>query len=58
MVRDGETYAFICIGLEDLQESRDQGCADDFELDGLRVSNLNSLVFIEGATQVLVILFY
>ena len=57
MVRDGETYAFICIGLEDLQESRDQGGADDFELDGLRISNLNSLILVEGATQVFVILF-
>jgi hypothetical protein len=57
MVRDGETYAFIGIGLEDLQESRDQGGADDFELDGLRVSNLNSFVLIEGATQVFIILF-
>ena len=57
MVRDGETYAFICIGLEGLQESRDQGGADDFELDGLRISNLNSLILVEGATQVFVILF-
>jgi len=57
MVMDGETYAFICIGLEDLQESRDQGGADDFELDGLRISNLNSLILVEGATQVFVILF-
>ena len=57
MVRDGETYAFICIGLEDLEESRNQGGADYFELDGLRISNLNSLILIEGATQVLVILF-
>jgi hypothetical protein len=57
MVRDGETYAFIGIGLEDLQESRDQGGADDFELDGLRISNLNSLILVEGATQVFVILF-
>jgi len=57
MVMDGETYAFIGIGLEDLKESRNQGGADDFELDGLRVSNLNSLVLIEGATQVFVILF-
>jgi hypothetical protein len=57
MVRVGETYAFICIGLEDLQESRDQGGADDFELDGLRISNLNSLILVEGATQVFVILF-
>jgi hypothetical protein len=57
MVSDGETYAFIGVGLEDLQEPRNQGGADNFELDGLRVSNLNSFVLIEGATQVFVILF-
>jgi hypothetical protein len=57
MVRDRETYAFIGIGLEDLEEPRDQRGANNFELDGLRVCNLNSLVLIEGATQVFVILF-
>ena len=58
MVRDGDkAYAFICIGLEDLEEPRNQGGADNFELDGLRVSNLNSFVLIEGATQVFVIFF-
>ena len=47
----------IIITGTDLEESRNQGGADYFELDGLRVSNLNSLVLIEGATQVFVILF-